>query len=98
MKYLGHLLFYYCDTDGGSSGGPVFKVVNKQLQLIALHRAYWGDKSQFNFGTLITRVIDHVSGGPAAREYISLLNLFMMIVVIGMNYGDTYSEPQQRVK
>ena len=97
MKCLGHLLFYHCDTDGGSSGGPVFKVVNKQLQLIALHRAHWGD-NKFNFGTLITKVIDHVSGGPAACEYVSLLNLFMMIVAIGMNYGDTYSETQQRVK
>ena len=70
MKCLGHLLFYHCDTDGGSSGAPVFKVVNKELRVIALHRAHWGD-NKFNFGTLITDVIKHVYGVPSPCEYIT---------------------------
>ena len=62
-------MFYACDTDVGSSGAPVFKVVNEELKLVALHRAYWGD-NKFNFGTLITKVIEHIkNGGPAACEY-----------------------------
>ena len=73
IKRLGHLLFYSCDTDGGSSGAPVFKVVNEQVQLIALHRASWV-KNNFNFGTLITKVIEHVkNGGPPASEYNQVL-------------------------
>lgn len=67
MKHLGHLLFYSCDTDGGSSGAPVVKVVSKRLQVIALHRGSWGGV-KFNFGTLITKVLQHVMNGPAARE------------------------------
>ena len=46
----------------------MFKVVNEQVQLIALHRGYWG-ANNFNSGTIITKVIDHVNGRPPAREY-----------------------------
>ena len=69
MKHLGHLLFYHCDTDAGSSGAPVFKVVDGEIRLIALHRAHWGDR-KFNFGTLITDVIEHIKNGRSvAGEY-----------------------------
>ena len=64
---IGHLLFYSCDTDGGSSGAPVFKVANKRLQVLALHRGSW-EGVKFNFGTLITEVLRHAKKGPAARE------------------------------
>ena len=96
MKCLGHLLFYLCETAGGSGGGPVFYVRNNKLMLIALHRGRL-DYMHFKVGTLITSVIDHVYDRPAAREYISLLNLFMMIVAIGMNYLYMYSRLQQCV-
>ena len=69
LKHLGHLLFYACDTGCGSSGAPVFKVVNEQVQLIALHRGYWENRN-FNFGTLITKVIEHVkNGGSPTGKY-----------------------------
>ena len=69
MKHLGHLLFYSCDTDAGSSGAPVFKVVDGEIRLIALHRGGWCN-ADFNFGTLITKVMEHIkNGGQAPREY-----------------------------
>ena len=69
LKHLDHLLFYGCGTDCGSSGAPVFKVVNGQIQLIALHRGRWVG-NRLKFGTLITKVLDHVKyDGPPAREY-----------------------------
>ena len=77
-------MFYACDTDVGSSGAPVFKVVNEELKLVALHRAYWG-VNNFNFGTLITKVIEHIKNGglPACESIINCiscsLNLFMML-------------------
>ena len=47
----------------------MFKVVNGEIRLIALHRASWGDAA-FNFGTLITKMMEHIKNGePAPREY-----------------------------
>ena len=66
-KHLDHLLFYSCDTDGGSSGAPVLKVVNKELRVIALHRGSWQDV-KFNFGTLITDIVHHVKSEQAASK------------------------------
>ena len=71
VKHLGHLLFYVCDTGLGSGGAPLFKVVNKELRLIGLHRGKWRD-FQFKFGTVITKVIEHIRNGgplPRPREY-----------------------------
>ena len=90
-------MFYSCDTDVGSSGAPVFKVVNGEIKLIALHRGSW-QGAQFNFGTLITKVIEHIkNGGPAAGEcelVVYSIAIFMLIVTIGMDYNDTCSKLQ----
>ena len=60
-------MFYSCDTDGGSSGAPVFKVVNKELRVIAVHRGSW-QNVKFNFGTLITDIVRHVNNEPPASK------------------------------
>jgi len=93
----GHLLFYSCDTDGGSSGAPVCKVVNKQLQVIALHRGSW-EGVKFNFGTLITEVIRHANQGPAARMCCCNVLIVAIVVTIGINKWAVLNELQQRVK
>ena len=69
---VGYLLFYACDTNHGSSGAPVYKIVNKQLRVIAVHRASWDEKVKFNFGTLITEVLRHVRNEPITCEQIGL--------------------------
>ena len=91
-------MFYSCDTDGGSSGAPVCKVVNKQLQVIALHRGHW-EGVNFNFGTLINEVIRHVNQGPASRMCCCTnVSVVVIIVTIGMNRWAVLNELGEQVK
>jgi len=55
------LLFYECDTDKGSSGAPVIKEVNNQLELVAVHRA--NSFCDFNCGSLVSSILHHVTTG-----------------------------------
>ena len=51
---------YSADTEGGSSGSPVF---NNQWNLVALHQAGWGnaDGSASNEGIRIKAIVDHLT-------------------------------------
>ena len=59
------LLLYQCTTDYGSSGSPVFKEVDGELKVVALHRGgqETGDKwLGYNCGTLIKEILNHLYG------------------------------------
>ena len=61
------LLLYQCTTDYGSSGSPVFKEVDGELKVVALHRGgqETGDKwLGYNCGTLIKEILNHLHGNP----------------------------------
>ena len=63
---IGSLLFYQCDTDAGSSGSPVFKEVNGELKIVALHRGGRDPRqgsSGYNIGSLMSVIINHIVGG-----------------------------------
>lgn len=51
---------YSADTEGGSSGSPVF---NNQWNLVALHHAGWGnaDGSASNEGIRMKAIVDHIT-------------------------------------
>ena len=61
---IGSLLFYQCDTDAGSSGSPVFKEVNGELKIVALHRGGRDPRqgsSGYNIGSLMSAILSHVN-------------------------------------
>ena len=57
------LMVYRCGTDPGSSGGPILKVVKKDLVIVGLHRGgledNWDkqDAIGYNFGTPFSDII-----------------------------------------
>lgn len=53
-------MYYQCDTYNGSSGSPVMKVVNRKLQVVALHRGC--ERKHLNYGSLFAAVLKHVNG------------------------------------
>jgi len=64
VSLLGYLLCYWCDTDRGSSGAPVVKVIDEVPQVIALHR---GGRSK-GASTLITAILTHVQEGKMPSD------------------------------
>ena len=59
-------MVYRCGTDPGSSGGPIFKVVNKDLVIVGLHRGGlkddWDKKGAigYNYGTPFSDIITSI--------------------------------------
>ena len=59
-------MVYRGGTDPGSSGGPIFKVVNKDLVIVGLHRGgymdNWDEKGAtgYNYGTRFSDIIKSV--------------------------------------
>lgn len=57
------MLVYRCGTDPGSSGGPIFKVVNKDLVIVGLHRGGYRDTKGakgYNYGTPFSDIITSI--------------------------------------
>ena len=56
-------MVYRCGTDPGSSGGPIFKIVDEDLVIVGLHRGgledNWDTKDSkgFNYGTHFSDII-----------------------------------------
>ena len=59
-------MVYRGGTDPGSSGGPIFKVVNKDLVIVGLHRGGYMDNwdgkhtKGYNYGTRFSDIIKSV--------------------------------------
>ena len=59
-------MVYRCGTDPGSSGGPILKVVNKDLVIVGLHRGgledNWDTKGSrgYNYGTHFSDIIESI--------------------------------------
>jgi len=45
-------LMYRMDTSNGSEGAPIFKEVNNEIRLIAMHTE--------NHGVLISKIVEHM--------------------------------------
>ena len=60
------MLVYRCGTDPGSSGGPIFKIVDEDLVIVGLHRGgledNWVTKGSrgFNYGTHFSDIIRNI--------------------------------------
>ena len=56
-----YLLLYICQTEGGSSGGPIMKATHGRLEIVGLHRGgcYYG----YNFGSKFKAILDNVLEG-----------------------------------
>ena len=59
-------MVYRCGTDPGSSGGPIFKVVNVDMVIVGLHRGGlkddWDNKGAigYNYGTPFSDIIKSI--------------------------------------
>jgi len=58
------MLFYLCDTEGGSSGSPLVKTAaNDHRHVIALHRGWLKLRgNSFNYGTMMSTIVDDIEG------------------------------------
>ena len=66
------MLYYLCDTEGGSSGSPLVKTTNDDHRcVIALHRGWLKLKgNSYNYGTLMSTIVDDIEGKrPNYCEY-----------------------------
>lgn len=59
----GSLIFYQRDTEGGSSGSPVFKEVNNVPKIVTVHRGGCGNNetSGANIGSCVSAIIHHIT-------------------------------------
>jgi V8-like Glu-specific endopeptidase len=69
---------YTADTQGGSSGSPVF---NNQWDLVALHHAGWSapDGSASNEGVRMTAIVSHLLGEQATESSSALESLIQTV-------------------
>lgn len=70
---------YTADTEGGSSGSPVF---NNQWDLVALHHAGWSepDDGASNEGVRMTAIVSHLIGEQATESSSALESLIQTVV------------------
>ena len=55
MIHVGFLLFYGADTDEGSSGGPVTRIIGQKHYVVAVHCG----TDHLNYGMLLSDIIYH---------------------------------------
>jgi len=60
--HVDYLLFYLCDTEGGSSGSPIVKTADENHRyIIGLHRGYISiGKKLFNYGSSMNAIVNHI--------------------------------------
>jgi len=56
-----YLLLYICQTEEGSSGGPIMKATKSGLEIVGLHRG--GCSYQYNFGSKFKAILDNILEG-----------------------------------
>ena len=58
--FVGFLMLYDCKTFNGSSGSPVLKEVNGELQVVGIHRGILNE-TYYNISTLFSEVYKYVN-------------------------------------
>ncbi|XP_065887654.1 glutamine-rich protein 2-like isoform X2 [Dysidea avara] len=53
---IGFLVYYVADTDRGSSGAPVLRMIDRKYRVVAIHRGV----EVLNYGSLLSEIIYHV--------------------------------------
>ena len=81
--YVDPLLLYQHTTGYVPSGSPVFKEVDGELKVVALHRG--GQETEVNYfgyncGTLMCEIVNHLNGKPAPPCKLNLIYVLITYV------------------
>jgi V8-like Glu-specific endopeptidase len=60
-------LIYDCDTVNGSSGAPIFRLIDGELSVIGVHKNYTGDRANYAVSVLPHELIHEVPSQVASR-------------------------------